>query len=128
MNKNLLASTSRLYNPSMWASEIEDSVPFKTKRKINSSSLMPQRSYKGIPFQKYPKRKELYPKIKENTFAPLYNPNKEFSKTRLDKLCVPFNKISSRVDVLLEDPRKNLPFKIGKSKSKNEPITCLLLS
>ena len=129
LSKNLFASTSRLHNPSMWASETQDLIPYRYQTKSNSSSLIvPLGPYKGIPFEKYPNRKSLFPIIAENTFAPLYNPNKEFSKIRLNKLCVPFGMLSGRVNFQMEETKKNLPFNIGKTKSKNEPISCLLLS
>ena len=47
-----------------------------------------------MPFDLISSRKELWPIQKSNKFAPIYKPNFNYCKKRLDSLCIPFNKVS----------------------------------
>lgn len=54
-------------------------------------------STKGaVRFDIYSSRKEIFTVKKENQYAPLYKPNYNYCKKRLDNLCIPFQKATSR--------------------------------
>lgn len=47
-------------------------------------------------FDKYSARKDIFVIKKTNKYAPIYYPNFNYCKGRLDKLCVPFHKTQGR--------------------------------
>lgn len=54
---------------------------------------------KGMCFDQYSKRKELFPVNKQSKIpSGGYAPNREYSKQRLDLLCIPFEKLGGRKD------------------------------
>ena len=70
-------------------------MDFFSERKSEVPKLK-QLSRKKIvmPFDLISSRKELWPIQKGNKFAPIYKPNFNYCKKRLDSLCIPFNKVS----------------------------------
>lgn len=47
-------------------------------------------------FDKYSGRKDMFLVKKRNRYAPIYYPNFNFCKKRMDKLCIPFHKVNGR--------------------------------
>lgn len=90
-----------------------------------SNNLKSGKKIRGISFKDYPKRKDLFPKNEENEFAPLYCPNKEFSKKRLTQLCLSFGKVTGRGSFMdHQKPKKNpLPFKLPNNLN-SRPKNC----
>lgn len=110
--------------------EVNSSTRASTKRAImrnlsNRNSQLSKPSHRRVrslrsrksPFDYISARKELWPEKKDNRFAPLYKPNHEYCKKRLNSLCIPFEKMHQKQKVI-DHPSKTESPNIGPKNLK----------
>lgn len=66
-------------------------------RQFKSKKSEMKKAKSSNTFDKYSTRKDIFVIKKTNKFAPIYYPNFNYCKRRLNKLCIPFHKVAGRL-------------------------------